>query len=227
MALAPLKKPLLTLIATLGFALQANADLITLDPSFNYSYVGSNVSVPIPSSDFEIDRPTRIPAKGETSAVIADASSFSTYKFTEAGASGSWTGVITNPSSGFAASQTLFGFIPTVDLRYQIEGIYENFPTTSGISANFTSRIATEGGNRFIFNSEVGSHPSFLLLPSVVHLSYGSLRLRRSRLARRRPAADSTLRDIWHVLHRVAHRPSLVSSFRSVRRLVLLSIGFC
>ena len=163
MALAPLKKTLLTLIATLGFALQANADLITLDPSFNYSYVGSNVSVPIPSSDFEIDRPTRIPAKGETSAVIADASSFSTYKFTEAGASGSWTGVITNPSSGFAASQTLFGFIPTVDLRYQIEGIYENFPTTSGISANFTSRIATEGGNRFIFNSEVGSHPSFLL----------------------------------------------------------------
>jgi hypothetical protein len=64
-------------------------------------------------------------------------------------------------------------------------------------------------------------------VPSVVHLSYGSLRLRRSRLARRRPAADSTLRDLWHVLHRVTHRPSLVRSFWSARRFVLLSIGFC
>jgi hypothetical protein len=165
-------RTLLSLITIITGALQANADLITFDPSFNYSYVGSNVAVPILSSDFEIDRPTRIPAKGETSAVIADASSFSTYRFTEAGASGSWTGVITNPSSGFAASQTLFGFIPTVDLRYEIEGTYENFPTTSGISANFTSRIATESGNQFIFDKSVTSHPFYPAVPDPYIFSF-------------------------------------------------------
>lgn len=54
-----------------------------------------------------------------------------------------------------------------------------------------------------------------------------AFRLRRSRLARRPTAADSALRDIWHVLYRVTHRPSLVRSFWSARRFVLLSIGFC
>jgi hypothetical protein len=46
-------------------------------------------------------------------------------------------------------------------------------------------------------------------------------------LAWQRPTADSTLRYIWHLLHRVTHHASLVMIFRSAGRSVLASIGFC
>jgi hypothetical protein len=46
-------------------------------------------------------------------------------------------------------------------------------------------------------------------------------------LAGQRPTADSTLRYIWHLLHRVTHHASLVMIFRSAGRSLLASIGFC
>jgi hypothetical protein len=168
-------KPTLLITSLIAAAATASADLITFDPSFanfNYSFVGTHVVVSMSVSDFDIDRPTRFPANGETSAVVANASSFSTYRFTEAGASGSWTGAITDPHSGFTASQTIFGFIPTVDLRWEIEGSYENFPTTSGIGASFTSRIATDGGNTFIFDKQVTSHPFYPPVPDPYTFSF-------------------------------------------------------
>ena len=56
-------------------------------------------------------------------------SSSASYRVTETEASGSWQGQLLHPGTNNSVrNEFSFGFVPTMDLRYELEGSYENFP---------------------------------------------------------------------------------------------------
>jgi hypothetical protein len=116
------KKTLLTLIATLGFALQANAVHYELVPSYignafqgnyNWSIIGS--AIPDPDDGGDRDLITDVPQNGDTFATSPAGSVKSSYKVLPSGFSGSLEFVISAESEEriTALTRTVITFRPT------------------------------------------------------------------------------------------------------------------
>ena len=145
-----MKNPLLLLAITIGTAFTAQSALIILVPelSYNTSSASSFIIVPTPpcptcpspeyDNRVDTDRITEVPTRGDTSAVTrvggvpsgaVTASSSTSYRVTETEASGSWQGMLVWPgTNNVVGNEFSFGFVPTMDLRYELEGTYKNFP---------------------------------------------------------------------------------------------------
>jgi hypothetical protein len=126
----------LALIATLGFALQANAVNYELVPSYignvfqgnyNWSIIGS--AIPDPGDGGNRDLITDVPQNGDTFATSPAGSVKSSYKVLPSGFSGSLELVITadNDERITALTRTVIAFRPTIDLRFDFEESYTGY----------------------------------------------------------------------------------------------------
>jgi hypothetical protein len=168
-----MKHKLFLLPAMLAAAFaSSNAALITLIPerlgadgaypgfrTFVSTVEGGNVII-----DEDVDLIDDLPAIGSVSSTIANASSSLRYRTTPSQFSASWAGETRNAyGTGY---ESFCKFIPTKDLRYELEGSYTGFlapaeddPFFSVRNASFFTSLfvfpgAQEGGFNLFFDSK-------------------------------------------------------------------------
>ena len=140
----------------LALASAAYAAHIELVPELSYNSSGASSPILVPRFDFaeydnqvDKDQITSISTKGDTSAITRlggvssgapTASSSASYKITPTEVSGSWMGQLFYPINNSVGNTFSFGFVPTRDLRYELEVSYKNF------SAEYFQSITLEGG---------------------------------------------------------------------------------